>query len=629
MDSTFGDREDQVNSERKAVSIILGILILTGTAGIQFGFNVQEANAESSKRIVGYFPYWESGDVSSIDYSKVSDIIYFHIWPESDGSLNTSAVNINDLNTIRDNAHASGVKVLIAVGGWGVSDGFPNMASDSASRSNFVSNVANYLQENQLDGVDIDWETTINQEKIDNQDVLLAELAATLHPMGKLVTVAANGEVVELKASAANSVDWVNVMAYDMNWGTAEHSTFSDSVNALQIYESVGIPKEKLSLGIPFYGRDDNTNAIKYEEIISSCNISPSDNYCNGYFFNGIDLVKQKTQYVIDNGFDGVMIWNLGQDSYDNTSLLAAINEVVSGEPTPNTPVHLEDLQITKSGNKRWSATVTVTVFNDSQSPVLASTVSGVWSGSSSGSASCNTDSSGQCQIIKSTKGDTLTFTVNNISGTGMTYESQANKVPTSITINKDGSIPGENSPPIADSGGPYSGTVNEVVLFDGSNSSDPEGETLSYSWDFGDGNTGNGDNPSHQYSQDGTYTVSLTVTDNEGLTDMDSTSVSISSQTGDELTITGISPDNMIRGHTQIVTIFGTGFDENTTVEFSGGKWKPVVQSTSVVDSETIEIEVTRSTSGPNKVFVYDVSVLNNNGDSFTLSDSFTVLKN
>ena len=84
-----------------------------------------------------------------------------------------------------------------------------------------------------------------DQAKIDYQDILLAELSDTFHPLGKLVTVAANGEVAELKSSAANSVDWVNVMAYDMNWGTAEHSTYDDSIAALQLYESVGIPKEK------------------------------------------------------------------------------------------------------------------------------------------------------------------------------------------------------------------------------------------------------------------------------------------------------------------------------------------------------------------------------------------------
>ena len=118
-------------------------------------------------------------------------------------------------------------------------------------------------------------------------------------------------------------------MAYDMNWNNAEHSTYngcrcSSTKTFMKMQE---FQKKNLVLGIPFYGRNDSwTSDIKYSQIVSSCNPAPSENYCNGYFFNGIDLVTQKTQYVLDNGYDGVMIWNLGQDTFDNTSLLNAIN---------------------------------------------------------------------------------------------------------------------------------------------------------------------------------------------------------------------------------------------------------------------------------------------------------------
>jgi hypothetical protein len=76
-----------VYNVKKIVPIIFGILILTSSSGFQFGpMSVQTAEALPSKRIVGYFPWWESGDINSIDYSKVTDIIYFHIWPNADGS---------------------------------------------------------------------------------------------------------------------------------------------------------------------------------------------------------------------------------------------------------------------------------------------------------------------------------------------------------------------------------------------------------------------------------------------------------------------------------------------------------------------------------------------------------------
>ncbi|GGY62584.1 S8 family serine peptidase [Streptomyces omiyaensis] len=54
---------------------------------------------------------------------------------------------------------------------------------------------------------------------------------------------------------------------------------------------------------------------------------------------------------------------------------------------------------------------------------------------------------------------------------------------------------------------------------FDGSASSDPDGTVVSYAWDFGDGRTGEGAAPTHTYAKGGTYTVKLTVTDDDGST--------------------------------------------------------------------------------------------------------------
>ena len=68
--------------------------------------------------------------------------------------------------------------------------------------------------------------------------------------------------------------------------------------------------------------------------------------------------------------------------------------------------------------------------------------------------------------------------------------------------------------PPSANADGPYTGTEGQPVIFDGSASYDPEGEPLTYNWDFGDGTTGEGINPTHIYAQEGTYTVTLTVND-------------------------------------------------------------------------------------------------------------------
>jgi len=74
------------------------------------------------------------------------------------------------------------------------------------------------------------------------------------------------------------------------------------------------------------------------------------------------------------------------------------------------------------------------------------------------------------------------------------------------------------NSPPDVDPGGPYSGDVDQPVQFDASDTSDSDGDTLSYTWDFGDSSAPSGPSASptisHTYTQAGTYTVELAVSD-------------------------------------------------------------------------------------------------------------------
>ena len=71
------------------------------------------------------------------------------------------------------------------------------------------------------------------------------------------------------------------------------------------------------------------------------------------------------------------------------------------------------------------------------------------------------------------------------------------------------------NTAPTANPGGPYLGAVNTSIAFDGSLSSDPDGDPLTYAWDFGDGSaTDTQAAPTHSYAAAGVYNVCLTVDD-------------------------------------------------------------------------------------------------------------------
>jgi hypothetical protein len=72
------------------------------------------------------------------------------------------------------------------------------------------------------------------------------------------------------------------------------------------------------------------------------------------------------------------------------------------------------------------------------------------------------------------------------------------------------------NAPPIADPNGPYLGAAGSPIVFDGTGSSDPDGDPLNYDWDFGDTYTGSGAAPSHTYTDAGIYDLCLTVDDGD-----------------------------------------------------------------------------------------------------------------
>jgi streptogramin lyase len=87
--------------------------------------------------------------------------------------------------------------------------------------------------------------------------------------------------------------------------------------------------------------------------------------------------------------------------------------------------------------------------------------------------------------------------------------------------------------PPVANAGGPYTGTAGTAVTFNGGGSTDPQGQALTYAWTFGDGATGTGMTTTHTYAQvagasSSTYTVGLQVMNSSGYTGQASTTATI-----------------------------------------------------------------------------------------------------
>lgn len=103
-----------------------------------------------------------------------------------------------------------------------------------------------------------------------------------------------------------------------------------------------------------------------------------------------------------------------------------------------------------------------------------------------------------------------------------------------SVTV----TAPSTNTPPIA----AFSFSCTDLTCsFNGSASSDTDGSIVSYAWTFGDGNTASGVTASHIYAAGGTYPVTLTVADDDGATDSEAKSVTVTApSTGITLTAVG-----------------------------------------------------------------------------------------
>jgi len=87
------------------------------------------------------------------------------------------------------------------------------------------------------------------------------------------------------------------------------------------------------------------------------------------------------------------------------------------------------------------------------------------------------------------------------------------------------------NRPPSAKINVPTYAHQNQIITCNGTGSFDPDGFIISYLWNFGDGTTGNGLIVTHSYANNGNYTITLIVTDNDGLTSSNSTTIVIAEE--------------------------------------------------------------------------------------------------
>lgn len=252
------------------------------------------------------------------------------------------------------------LKVSLSIGGW-KSGRFSEMAADSALRASFATDCQRVVQQFNLDGIDIDWEyptitwagISASPDDTENFTLLMADIRKAIGN-DKLLTLASHASARFIDFEAVNPyVDFVNIMTYEMAPPPKHHSALHHSKLSGQLYGEVavnkhieaGMPPEKLTLGIPFYGKMGTDNLkIDYKDIIRLEGYTenwddnakvPYLNNSRGEFvctYENARSIGFKCQYLCNRGLLGAMYWDYDGDDPDGSLRKAVYDGVMNGK---------------------------------------------------------------------------------------------------------------------------------------------------------------------------------------------------------------------------------------------------------------------------------------------------------
>lgn len=274
--------------------------------------------ASAPFRIVAYTTAGIIEDL--IPYDKLTHINYSFLTPKANGTFNSIA-NGWQLKKIGAIAHQRDVKVLISVGGWGWDKEFETVAADPALRSAFVQNLKAFVDEYQLDGADIDWEYPDASQSAQNFLALIQELRSAMPDKVLTTAVVSHGENgLGILPETFELFDFVNVMTYD----GPDHGTMQQFEQGLAFWSERGLPREKIVMGLPFYGDPDMPYYKIVAEDPAAAQKDTFDYFGNIFHYNGIPTVRAKTKLAMEQA-SGIMFWTLNYDAQGEYSLVNTI----------------------------------------------------------------------------------------------------------------------------------------------------------------------------------------------------------------------------------------------------------------------------------------------------------------
>jgi len=317
--------------------LLCGIL-LTAIFSCKTNYGPDIYKPDNSFKVVGYISGGVFDKLDSIEISKLSYLNLAFASPDKDGFLKMD--DNADVTVGVKKGHEAGLKVFISLGGGGRPDTvFWKKSLLARNRSAFIKKIVQYVEENNLDGVDVDIEGNLFPYIKFTYAPFVVELKNALHAKGKGISCALGAVDLDpvVTQDALEAYDFINVMVYDKTgiWrpnAIGPHSPYSYATDAIRYYTvDRKLAPEKITLGLPFYGFDFTPPAryINYSEIIQNDVANAYRDSIGMRYYNGIPMIARKTMLAKTAGLGGVMIWELSCDTHGDLSLLRALDQTL------------------------------------------------------------------------------------------------------------------------------------------------------------------------------------------------------------------------------------------------------------------------------------------------------------
>lgn len=334
----------------------LGVLVSCGS--VKSGEEAIAASRES-KVVVAYVTSW-SEVMPDPQYMTHINYAFGHVNESFNGVKIDNEERLRQIVDLRKQKPE--LKVLLSIGGWG-SGRFSEMAANDEYRRAFAADCDRVVKEFALDGIDIDWEyptssmanISSSPDDTENFTLLMQDIRAAIGNEKELtLATVASARYIDFKAILP-SVDFVNIMAYDMASAPKHHSALYPSGHsgditsdgAVTAHLKAGVPPSKLVMGMPFYGRGgdgypsfqdynkvgntDTQYTEKWDEVAQVPYLADKNDTLVFGFENPRSLAI-KCQYILDKDLLGGMYWDYSGDN-EQGDLRRTVAENLLGKP--------------------------------------------------------------------------------------------------------------------------------------------------------------------------------------------------------------------------------------------------------------------------------------------------------